>query len=85
MAQELRDERLLAVASRTLGNLLMRNNDLTEGIALMERGLALSAADDPAEAAECCACLATAYFWQGAVRRSGEVTMQRLEFRAALP
>jgi DNA-binding CsgD family transcriptional regulator len=80
LAQELRDERLLAVVSRTLGNLLVRNNDLTEGIALMERGLALSAADDPAEAAECCACLATAYFWQDAVRRSGEVTMQRLAF-----
>jgi DNA-binding CsgD family transcriptional regulator/tetratricopeptide (TPR) repeat protein len=80
LAQEQQDKRLLAVASRTLGNLMVRNNDLAAGISLMERALALAATDDPAEAAECCACLATAYFWQGAVRRSGEVTGQRLEF-----
>lgn len=81
LARDLRDDRLVAVASRILGNLLVRANDLVGGISLLEQALALAAAaDDPAEAAECCACLATAYFWQGNIRRSGEVALQRRDF-----
>jgi DNA-binding CsgD family transcriptional regulator len=58
------DARLEAAACRTLGNLLMRSNDLSSGIPLLERGLALATtADDPAEAAECCAHLGMAYIW----------------------
>ena len=75
------DERLRMTAHRTLGNLLVRGNDLPAGIALLERALELaSAVDDPVEAAECCAGLAPAYWWQGAVGRSAEVTRQRLAF-----
>jgi DNA-binding CsgD family transcriptional regulator len=79
LAQRLGDDRLLAAASRTLGNLLVRSNDLDGGIALLEQALALATvADDPVEAAECCACLAPAYFWRGDLRQSGETTRQRL-------
>lgn len=78
-AQRLGDERLLAAASRALGNLLVRSNDAAEGIPLLERALALAtAADDPVEAAECCACLAPAYFWQGSLRQSGDTARKRL-------
>jgi DNA-binding CsgD family transcriptional regulator len=81
LARRLADQRLLAAASRTLGNLLARSNDLAAGISLLERALALAtAADDPLEAAECCACLTSAYFWQGALRRSRDVAMRRLAF-----
>jgi ATP/maltotriose-dependent transcriptional regulator MalT len=81
LAQQLGDGLLLATASRSLGNLLVRSNDLAAGTPLLERALALATAvDDPVEAAECCACLASAYFWQGALRRSRAVTRQRLAF-----
>src|SRR5204862_8095996 len=67
LAEQLSDEAALAAANRALGNLLVRGNDLVAGIPLIERALALATAvDDPIEAAECCACLAPAYFWQGA-------------------
>jgi DNA-binding CsgD family transcriptional regulator len=81
LAQGLADERLLAMTTRTLGNLLVRGNDLGSSIPLLEQALALAiAANDPAEAAECCACLAPAYFWLGAIRRSGDAARQRLAF-----
>lgn len=79
LAQRLGDDRLRAAASRSLGNLLVRSHEATEGIPLLEQALALAtAADDPVEAAECCACLAPAYFWQGAIRQSGDMARQRL-------
>jgi DNA-binding CsgD family transcriptional regulator len=81
LARDLADERLIAAASRAVGNLLMRSNDLIAGIQLLEQALSLAViADDPVEAAECCACLAPAYFWQGAIERSRSVTLQRLAF-----
>jgi DNA-binding CsgD family transcriptional regulator/tetratricopeptide (TPR) repeat protein len=81
LATHLADDLLLAAACRALGNLLMRSNDLAEGIPLLERALSLAtAADEPVEAAECCACLAPAYFWQGAIERSRQTTLRRLEF-----
>jgi DNA-binding CsgD family transcriptional regulator/tetratricopeptide (TPR) repeat protein len=84
LAQELADDQLLAVANRALGNLLARGNDLEAGIPLLEQALALaSAADDSIEAAECCACLALAYFWQGSLGRSEEAALRRLEFAEA--
>src|SRR5205823_5012161 len=81
LAQRLGDERLLAAASRSLGNLLVRSNDLAAGVPLLERALALAEEiDDPAEGAECCACLAAAFFWLGAIRRCREVVQARQAF-----
>ncbi len=81
LAQRLADERLVAAAGRALGNLLMRSNDLAGGISLLERSLSSAiAVDDPVEAAECCACLAPAFFWQGEIERSRAVTLRRLDF-----
>jgi DNA-binding CsgD family transcriptional regulator len=81
LAQELADARLLAPAGRALGNLLVRSNDLAAGIPLLERALELAtAADDPVEAAECCACLAPAYAWRGNVRQSYDIMLQRCAF-----
>lgn len=80
LANHLGDARLQALAHRTVGNLLMRSNALPEAVALLEQALAWAEAlDDPAEAAECCACLTLAYFWSGHVLRSQEITHKRLE------
>jgi DNA-binding CsgD family transcriptional regulator len=80
-AEALEDLRLLAIARRALGNLLVRTNDLQAGIALLEDALTLAVATgDLTEAAECCACLAPACWWQGDIARSDAVTRQRLAF-----
>jgi DNA-binding CsgD family transcriptional regulator len=66
LAGRLGDPRLEAAASRTVGNLFVRANDIDSGLPLLEHALALaSAADDAAEAAECCACLVVAHYWSG--------------------
>lgn len=66
-------------ARRALGNLRVRRGDLAAGIALLEEALRLAeAAGDPVEAAECCAALAPARFWQGEVARSAEAARRRL-------
>jgi DNA-binding CsgD family transcriptional regulator len=84
LAQDLADDRLLARTTRALGNLLVRGNQLTSGVSLLEHALALArAAGDSMEADECCACLAPAYFWQGAIERSRAITLQRLAFAQA--
>lgn len=81
LAEYLGDQRALATARRAQGNLLVRANDLPAGIALLEDALALAVAvGDLAEAAECCACLAPACWWQGDVARSEAVAQQRLTF-----
>ncbi|HEX5417405.1 MAG TPA: AAA family ATPase, partial [Chloroflexota bacterium] len=81
LARNLADQRLLIMANRTLGNLLVRSGNLAEGVGLLEQTLAAAiAVDDPVEAAEGCACLAPAYFWQGRLNRSREITRQRLAF-----
>jgi DNA-binding CsgD family transcriptional regulator/tetratricopeptide (TPR) repeat protein len=81
LARHLTETRLIASSSRALGNLLVRRNDIAAGIRLLDEALDLAiASDDPVEAAECCACLAPAYFWQGAVGRSAEITLRRLVF-----
>ena len=81
LAEILGDRRLLAVARRAQGNLLVRANNLSDGIALLEDALTLAVAvGDLDEAAECCACLAPACWWQGDIERSEAVTQQRLDF-----
>ncbi len=81
LADRLGDRRLSATASRSLGNLLVRNNDLIGGIVLLERALEQAlAVDDPVEGAECCACLAVAYFSQGEIGRSYDAARRRLGF-----
>lgn len=81
IARALGDRRLEATAARTVGNLLIRGNDFAAGLPMLEGALALAdAVDDPAEAAECCGCLAVAYDWVGDVERAIEVTIRRRDF-----
>lgn len=81
LAEELAAPRLIASATRALGNLLVRGNDLDAGIRHLEHALALAVdADDVGEAAECCACLAPAYFWLGALRRSEAIALRQVEY-----
>ncbi len=81
MAREMGDSRLEASAGRTLGNLLARRAAIGAGIPLLERSLELAVvADDPVEAAECCACLANAYYWSGNPLLSMDFTERRLGF-----
>jgi predicted ATPase/DNA-binding CsgD family transcriptional regulator len=81
MAEQLDDRTLIAAASRSLGNILVRSNDLDAGIAVLERALSLAVEEnDPAEGAETCAALAAAYFWRGDIRRSHAAMLQRLDF-----
>ncbi|MEA2642482.1 MAG: hypothetical protein QOF51_3876 [Chloroflexota bacterium] len=81
LAQELDDPRLLTASRRALGNLLVRSNQLSDGIPMLYGALA-AAADDPVEAAECCGCLAPALFWQGHINEAREVVHQRAAFAA---
>jgi DNA-binding NarL/FixJ family response regulator len=81
LARNLNDTRLEATANRAVGNLLVRGNDIPSGVPILERALELAiTADDPAEAAECCSCLALAYGWQGELRRAFEMARRREEF-----
>jgi len=80
IARDLRDDTLEAAASRAVGFLLVRENDIPAGLPLLERGLALAeASSDLAEAAECCACLAQAYGWAAELERSQRVSLRREE------
>jgi DNA-binding CsgD family transcriptional regulator len=80
IAHCLEDGRLEAAASRAVGFLLVRENDIPAGLPLLERGLALAeASDDLAEAAECCTCLAQAYCWIGEMEHSRQVSLRREE------
>lgn len=81
LARGLGDSPLEAAASRTVGFLLVRENDLAAGLQLLERALALAVAhDDPGEAARCCACLAQAYCWSADFERSRQISLRREEF-----
>jgi ATP/maltotriose-dependent transcriptional regulator MalT len=80
LARQLGKGRLEAMANRVVGNLLVRSNELPTGIPLLERALTLAlAANDPAEAAECCACLTMAYFWSGQMHSMKESLLRRME------
>src|SRR5262249_10547095 len=62
------------------GNLLARMNDIPTGVRLLEQALALAEAlDDPAEIAECCACLTVAHAWAGELQRALTDCQHRLE------
>lgn len=81
LVERLHDDHLTASASRTVGNLLVRANDLDAGIPLLERALTLAeGADDMAEAAECCACLTLAYLWGGDLEGMDVVNEKRAEY-----
>ena len=81
IARTLGDDRLKASAGRTLGNMLVRGNKIEEGLALLEESLALaSRADDLAEASECCACMATGYFWSSQIGLAKETLRKQMEF-----
>ncbi|MEK7325348.1 MAG: hypothetical protein AAB217_08865, partial [Chloroflexota bacterium] len=74
-AHHLEDERLMASASRAVGNLLVRSNNLPEGLPLLEEALRLAtAADDVVEAAESSAHLSLAYAWNANFARASEAT-----------
>jgi predicted ATPase/DNA-binding CsgD family transcriptional regulator len=80
MARQLGEDCLEALANRAVGNLLVRGNELPKGVPLLERAITLAlAADDPAEAAECCACLTTAYFWSSRMHQMQEILLRRIE------
>ena len=81
LAQQLRDERLIAPATRTVGNMLVRANDLAAGITLLENALAQAErTNDPVEATECCACLVMAYLWVGNIEALQTANEQRAVF-----
>src|SRR5438270_1761083 len=80
LAGQLGEGRLAAMANRVVGNLLVRGNELPQGVVLLERALQFSvAADDPAEAEECYACLTMAYFWSGRFHQMKESLLRRVE------
>jgi predicted ATPase/DNA-binding CsgD family transcriptional regulator len=81
LARQLGNRHLEAAASRALGTLLVRTNQLERGIPLLEQALTqATAVDDAMEAAECCVCLAQAYGWQGERDRAEDLLLRRLEF-----
>lgn len=81
LARQLRDERLIASATRTVGNMLVRANDLEAGIPLLEDALTQAErANDPVEATECCACLVMAYLWVGDTEAMQTANEQRAMF-----
>lgn len=80
LARDLQDRPLEAAVSRTMGNLLVRGNKIAEGIQRLEQALILArAVDDLAEAGECYACLANAYYWSAELDRAQECWLQREE------
>jgi predicted ATPase/DNA-binding CsgD family transcriptional regulator len=80
IAERLGEDDLLASASRALGNLLARTNQLPEGLDLLRRALDLALqADNPAEAAECCACLRMACAWNCEYRQAIAYARQEID------
>jgi DNA-binding CsgD family transcriptional regulator/tetratricopeptide (TPR) repeat protein len=80
LAQQLGDQRLLAMAMRVLGNLLVFNTDFTAAIPLLEEALTLAVSkQDMSEAGECCAGLYRAYYRHNEYRRTYETLLYRLE------
>jgi DNA-binding CsgD family transcriptional regulator/tetratricopeptide (TPR) repeat protein len=81
LANRLEDERLIAAASRCYGTLLGRTNHLERSVVLLEQALKHAiAADDPVEAAECCASLAMINTWRGKLQRAIEDTERRVVY-----
>lgn len=81
LAQSMQDERRLAIAMRTFGNMLVRSRRINEGMPLLQCALDVAGRiDDPVEAAECCACMAIGYAWLGQFKQSAEITRERLKY-----
>ena len=81
LAEQSGEDRLIAPATRTVGNMLVRANDLEAGIPLLEHALTLAEdVGDMAEAAECCACLVLAYLWRGDMERMESANTKRAEY-----
>ncbi|HET8843466.1 MAG TPA: AAA family ATPase [Ktedonobacteraceae bacterium] len=79
LAEKLEDHHLQTTANRTVGNLLMRVNQLEEAIPLLERALTQAQTmDDASEACECCACLTLAHVWSGHMKQGKAITDERL-------
>lgn len=73
LARRQGDARLEAAASRTVGNLLVKDNDMAAGVTLLERALELADAnDDLREAGECCFRLSQAYCRLAQLERAEE-------------
>lgn len=80
LASQLGDKLLQAMAGRVVGNLLVRGNELSRGIALLEHALSLAiAVDAPGEAIECCSCLNVAYFWSGQIHHMRDSLLRQTE------
>jgi len=86
IAQQLADGALQASAGRTVGFLLVRDNDLAAGIPMLEQALSQAQrGEDLVEAAACCAYLAQAYCWSSAFERSREVSLLRETYTRTYP
>ena len=80
VAQHLEDDRLMAAALRTLGNLHVRTNRLPEGIARLDNALALAIqSNDLAEAAETCTGLLIALAWSAQFQRTEQIAVQLID------
>lgn len=78
LARSLGDPRLEASASRTMGFMLVLENQLAGGIPLLERALHLATdSDDMAEAEECGSALAQAYVWSGRIQDAVSTSRER--------
>ncbi len=78
LARSMGDPRLEASASRTMGFLLVLENQIAAGVPLLERALELAtASDDMAEAAECGSALAQAYVWSGRIQDAVSTSRKR--------
>ena len=76
LALQREERRLIASSSRTVGMLLVRSNQLGEGIDWLERALETAiAADDAHEAVECCAHLTLACAWATNFTRANELVV----------
>ena len=82
IAQDLGDKRLEATASRAIAeNLYRYGNDLSFIIQVEEQALRFALTHDyPLEAGECCLSLAMAYYWQGEISHSYELSLRHITF-----
>lgn len=81
MATQLGDQRLVALAMRITGDLLVRENDLPGGIKLLTEALELAIVlDDPFEAVECSGHLFMPYLWQANVAKAEAASLTQLRF-----
>lgn len=81
IAEKLEDKRLAAAALRTMGNLYVRANRLSEGIEHLERALAQAVEiDDPSEAAEACMGISIALVWLPQLTRVKKIADRLISF-----